>query len=95
MTEKQMVENRCKALMLLKDLIDNIEEHLEDAHLVTIADTEHGTCFEIARNFGEGGVYLCIVFGTTGYATVNLYNGGTHTFDVHRDDIDRILEALG
>lgn len=94
MSEKKMLENRETAYFLLQDLIDNIEEHCRDAHLLTVENTDSGVCFEIARNFGEGSVYLCIVFSGVGYATVNLYNGGSHTFHIDQEDINHILDSL-
>lgn len=94
MSEKKILENRETAYFLLQDLIDNIEEHCKDAHLLTVENTDKGVCFEIARNFGEGSVYLCIVFSGVGYATVNLYNDGSHTFHIDLEDISYILDSL-
>ena len=83
--------NRETAHALMIEFIDNLSEHIENAHLINAVKTSSGShCIEIARNISaDAYVYMGVLFDM-GFCWVTI-GGSTNQFNLCSDEVEKII----
>ena len=90
-----MTENtRATAHALMLEFIDDLAEHIENAHLINAIKTPSGShCIEIARNISaDKYIYMGVLFDM-GFCWVTI-GGSMNQFNLCSDEVEKIISAF-
>lgn len=90
-----MTDNtRATAHELMIEFIDDLSEHIENAHLINAVKTSSGShCIEIARNIGaDKYIYLGVLFDM-GFCWVTIEGYQFH-FNLFSEDVEKVITAF-
>lgn len=86
--------NRETAYALMLEFIDDLPEHIENAHLMNAVKTPSDShCIEIARNIGaDKYIYMGVLFDM-GFCWVTI-GGSMNQFNLCSDEVEKIISAF-
>lgn len=81
------------AYEVFQNVMNELDDTIENAHLINFADTDSGVCLEFARHWSSDIYVYCGILFEDGYMTITLENT-PYRFHLNNDELETIIETF-